>query len=358
MELKTSDNNNMVLFPNTAVYSFICYLPQSIGIFIGRLFNFPVVIQAYLGRIMNFACFVLLMFFAIKYIPYKKNLVTLFAFMPMMIQEGMSLAPDALTNGVAFFLISYVLCLKNSKGKLTNKNKMVLSLSCILMSFLKIVYLPICLILFLLPYEKFKSKKDKFINILSLAAFVVVLNAIWLFISSGYLNEIKPGVNPSGQLWYIIKNPIIFVGTIFNTLNLNFDLYIYNIIGNSLCYFDVNLSSLFIIPYLMFIVYLVLFDGSNKVDKNDKVLSILIMLSTCILICVSLYIQWNPLGEHYIDGIQGRYLIPLLIPLILALNNKKVSLKKDQLVNITTISYVFILFISIYSLLQLTFYHI
>ena len=42
------------LFDTSALYSFVCYIPQVLGIVIARLFTQSVVIQLYCGRIFNF----------------------------------------------------------------------------------------------------------------------------------------------------------------------------------------------------------------------------------------------------------------------------------------------------------------
>ena len=161
-------------------------------------------------------------------------------------QEAISLSADALTNGVAIFLISYVLYLKNSKiKKIGIKESIILSLSCILMSLCKIVYLPICLILFLLPSKLFKSNKDKIIKIVSLAVIVVALNLFWLSISSSFLVEFMPNVNSPEQVKYLLTHPVGYIKVIFNSINSNVTLYLFNIIGFSLCYFDVNLSMVY-----------------------------------------------------------------------------------------------------------------
>ena len=48
MNVRFSRNKKFYNFANTSLYSFVCYIPQSIGTFIGRIFNLPIIITAYI----------------------------------------------------------------------------------------------------------------------------------------------------------------------------------------------------------------------------------------------------------------------------------------------------------------------
>ena len=39
--------------------------------------------------------------------------------------------------------------------------------------------------------------------------------------------------------------------------------------------------------------------------------------------CLALYITWTPVGSSTIDGVQGRYFIPLIAVLVLLLTGKR-----------------------------------
>lgn len=277
--------------------------------------------------------------------------------MPMMLQEAASLSADALTIGMSFFLISYVLHIKHDKEKVDRKDKIILSIFSIVMSLCKIVYLPICLILFLIPFSKFKSKKDKYINIISLAIIVVFINLFWLKISSSYLIEFNVGVSSIDQVKFILMHPIDYIKIFYQSLYNNITLYVYNIIGFSLCYFDVNLSYLYIFMYLFMIIIVFVLDNTKKIDKWDKWMQAFIIVSTVALMFTSLYVQWTPVGASIIDGVQGRYFIPLLLPIMIITNFKGIESFKNKDNFITVISYLIIL-MNVYSLMIIYFNHL
>ena len=145
-------------YGNTSLYSFICYIPQTIGIFIARILGGSILLQAYFGRIFNFLFFTIIAYFSLKYIPIKKSSLFFLLFIPIVIQESVSLSPDSLTIATSLALISFVLYMRSTKSKpITKKQLITMVIISIVLSMCKIVYLPLCLLLFLIPKEKFKN---------------------------------------------------------------------------------------------------------------------------------------------------------------------------------------------------------
>ena len=66
------------------------------------------------------------------------------------------------------------------------------------------------------------------------------------------------------------------------------------------------------------------------IDNKDKLVNGIIFISTIILMFTSLYVQWTPLGASFIDGVQGRYFIPLLIPIAILANNSYIKINKKN----------------------------
>lgn len=346
---KKNDKKEFQTFANTSLYSSICYFPQAIGILVGRILHLPMIFIVYLARLFNLAIWIAIIYFAIKYIPISKYALALIAFAPISMQAAASCQADALTNAVAFALIAFTLSKIESKKKITPKESIIVSILTILMSMCKIVYLPICLLLYLIPKECFKDKKDKFIKISLLALFVILINVIWLAISSSYLIEFQEGVNSAKQVHLILTHPIYYVNVLFSTYNQNFLYYYMTSLGQYLGYFHIQLSDFYIFFYSIFIIYTFICENNKKkliIDIKSKLLFVFILVTCILLISTSLYVQWTSVGANLISGIQGRYFIPLIPLMLLLLNTKEIDSKKDNGL------YVFILIcmINLYSL--------
>lgn len=315
-----SSTKKFYSFANTALYSFACYLPQTIGLLFGKILHLPILIQAYLARLFNFIVFSILTYFALKLLPLKKNVFAIILLSPLVIQEAISMAPDALTIGLSAFLISYVLYLKSKKEeKLQKKNIIVLTLSSIVLSLCKIIYLPICFIILLIPKEKFKSVKKKYLILLSIILSAVIINLLWLSYSSKMLPA-GDNINSSLQLHNIINNPIKYCLSFFNTVFDELPGYVLSSFGNYLGWFNVILSRIYIVPFILLFISCLLFDNKKddmKFNMFEKVFAFLIFAGITLLMGTSLYLQWTPVGENRIWGMQGRYFLPLYFLLVL-----------------------------------------
>ena len=98
-----------------AVYSPVQYIPQSIGIAIARIFTSRTLVMAYFGRIMNAIMSIILMYLAIKLIPFGKKILFTIAFIPIAVEGFTSLSADAITISISFLLLAYILNLKFNK---------------------------------------------------------------------------------------------------------------------------------------------------------------------------------------------------------------------------------------------------
>lgn len=315
-------------YNNTALYNFVCYIPQSLAIMIGKMFGFSTAGLAYLARIFNFVLWMVLVYFAIKLIPKFKKIVLFIAFLPITLQEATSLAPDALAIGLGLFLISYVVYLAyDRKGVLSKKELALLYAIAGVMGFCKIVYLPLVLLYLVIPEERFGSKKRKWIHLAVIGALVAALNLVWLIVSSGFLIEFNPGVNSKEQLMWIMTHPFGYMVVIARTIAMNAELWMSNMLGMHLGSFVFNLPSvIFLASFAMFVVLFVQRDETLKLKIFDRVVFIATFLIIVMLIFTSLYIQWTAVSAPIIDGVQGRYFLPvlLLVPIMFCgKDNKK-----------------------------------
>lgn len=325
--IKYNSKTKFYTFANTSLYAFPCYIPQALGILVGRIINLPILLTAYLGRIFNFIVWLILIYLSIKYIPVGKKTLFLISLLPMTMQEAISLAPDAMTNAIAIALVAYVLYFVYSKNKISKKNMIVGSLLCILISLLKIVYLPLCLLVLLIPANKFKSAKDKYLKIGILALVVIIINLIWLKISSGFLIEFQPGVNSAMQVKYILTNPFHYIVSVFSTYEYNFIIYTLTMLGSNLEWLNVYISQPYLLIFFAFMLYVALNEKDKLMDKKVKYMFVFIITCVIMLISTSLYVQWTAVGSREIAGIQGRYFLPILLPCLLLLKNT--NMKSD-----------------------------
>ena len=224
---------------------------------------------------------------------------------------------------------TYILYLKYDRNKkeILKKDIAILSFFSIVIALCKIVYLPLCLLLFILPNEKFKSAKIKRKIIISILTAAILLNLIWLIYCSRFLIEFNIGVNSGEQVKYILTHPIDYIFILFRTINMTFQTSIVGLCGEGLGVYDVQASVIFICPcILMFAMLFIINDEKEvKIDSFTKLMCLFVFLSIVLLIYTSLYIQWTSLQRPIIHGVQARYFLPILLLMAIVLNNHKIE---------------------------------
>lgn len=345
-------------FTSSALYSPLCYLPQATGILVARLLHLPTAFTFYFGRIFNFIAFLAIVYFSIKWLPIKKISMISILFLPSVFQAAISLSPDALTIAISFALISFTFYMRYiKKGKMTNREFTIMSILALFISMLKIVYLPICFLLFLIPKERFYSHREKYMKLGLLLMGIVGLNLGWLMYSSRFLIETNPGVNAVAQLEFILSSPISYVKILFDTLSTYYFVYLTTALGAQLGWLTINLNQSYVFSYFILLIFIFLTDQEKtrkKLQEFEKWWIFLLCCGIVLLIFTSLYIQWNAVRSELISGVQGRYFLPVVLLAVLLIDN---HIKYNNRSNIKYY-FSFAVFFNLYAIMECFLYHL
>ncbi len=327
--LRYGSNKEFVAYPASAIYNPICYFPQVIGVMIGKIFR-NAVIEAYLARLLNFGFFVYLVYLAIRITPIGKKTVFLLALLPSSLQEATSLSPDALTIGLSIYFISLVLSIRTRENKITKKELITLGVAAIVLSLCKIVYAPIILVMLIIPPKKFGGRKSKILKLIAILFVAAVVNGIWLYFAGRHLTEIREGVNGVEQVKFILGHPISYVRILVSSIAVNSRFYLVSGLGGLLGPLAIELPEIYILILYPLVVYTIYRDSRSVGIKMEEALVFWgVILCVMVLIFTALYIQWTPVRGQTIEGVQGRYLLPL-VPLLPAAfgSVKKTKIKR------------------------------
>ena len=333
VEEQYAGTQDFMTFPYVAVYTFISYVPQAIGMGLARIFTSNILVQLYAGRIVNLAFYITIVYFAIKRLPFKKLAALMIALLPIGIQQAGSLSPDALTNALSIYFVSFVLSLIYRDEKLTRKDYIMLAITSILVAIIKIIYLPLCALIFLIPDKNFDSKKKKWIILIAIFIVSVVLNLAWLKFANSRYPQAYEGANQKEQIAFILEDPYRYIQTCFRDLHMRIDYYIFGLVGRDLSHIDIDMSYIMVFALLSLLIFSFVIEDNDKVKPNFIVKGyiFLIFLAIVALLYTSEYLTWNPVGNYWVNGIQPRYFIPmlLLIAVVCNMNNIKVEKKID-----------------------------
>ena len=318
-----------------AVYSPIPYIPQALTIGILNIFTDNVAIIFYGARIVNLLVSVFLLYFAMKLIPFGKKLIFLITILPTTMVQISSLSPDALTLTSSILFVAYVLKLWYEKRKITKKEVSKLTLLGIVVALCKIVYIPFVFLVFILPKKNYKNRKSYILSVIAMIVIPILINLIWLAIANTHLSLIDNNKS-SVQTVNILTNIPEYIRTVAYTLQYIMDKTLTALFGGGGMTHNtsaVGNGFITVIPMILLFVFEILFDEKLKINLEMKAKVIISIISLAIigLIFTSLYVQWSPLKWFFVDGVQGRYFLPLLLPLTILLAQNNIVKQKGNI---------------------------
>lgn len=316
---------------------FVIYLPQIIGVTIGRILGCSWFTLLYLGRFFSILCFAICGYFSIKWIPRGKMILFAVATLPMFIELIASFSYDAVLLMSVYLYISYVLKLTMQREKITIRQWVLLSICCFLLAMQKTVYFPLFALLLMVPHRQEGEWKKKWGPIAILGAFSLLIAFLeYLPSIMGMFTARESGVSEGVRTYSIgdfISNPIKLIAMYWNTFLVYIDAYPQTLLGGRLGWLELDL------PWMMLIVFIVILALAVMEDSNEnqwhtgkqKLLLIGSAVISIGLIYASMLFSWTPNTSNVIIGVQGRYFLPLL-PLLLfcGINTSIVKRKSIQ----------------------------
>ncbi|MBT3668986.1 MAG: DUF2142 domain-containing protein [Chloroflexi bacterium] len=316
----------MISHETRSIYFPTLYLVQAfiMGL-LGTLFDTPVLIIYFSLRISYLLVYAFLTFLAIKTIPFGKWLLTLLVLSPMAITQASIISPDAITHGMSFLFLAWVLKLSREGEERLNKKGIIILITLIVLLFtLKINSSALILLVFLIPPSKFGSMRNYFFAILGIVLIFIVVVLGWSYLTS---SELTTSGNDAGivldQAEFIIRHPGEYTKIMVDNFSQRFEQYYKEWVGVFGYWYWVMPP----VVYILFFVLLVLAIAADVPDESIGVRERIILATTFVagyvLTVTLLYLKDNSLGTQSIGGVQGRYFIPMMPLLLLALSSKK-----------------------------------
>lgn len=284
--------------PFLAFYTPVPYTPQITACFLGNTLGVRPLYTFYLGRLFNAAAFLLLALYAMR----RLRVSAAVALVPMALYLAASFSPDAMTLGVAMVVTALVL-VPDRLWKLIA--------AALVLALCKPVY-------FLLPLAALVTMRQR-------ARFAMVLPiilgvALSASVASRNVWSMR-GDAPTdarAQMENVINAPMRFAGIAARDLLANGDAYAHQMIG-VLGWVDVPLP----MSVALLMLVALFFVSTPPIDVRTRVVCLAIVIVTIGGISLSQYLAWTPPGAMSVDGIQGRYFLPLLPMLLAAVGHRR-----------------------------------
>ena len=344
---KSADETLQVTYADNPVsnVTFLNYLPAAVGFSLARLLYFNTMTMIMFGRWMNALASILLMWIAIRKLPFGKASFAIFGLFPIILQQIASCSYDGILLGAMFVYFAYAFSL------MYNKQKSICDFGIMLMSgeFAAAackggVYIPLLGLVLLVCWEIGSNLKEK-IGWTIGAAIPVGLVFIGQFSQRiwGMLVRSSGSAYRSGIELYnlseLIHEPNKLIRIYQNTINLLGDSYIQESIGGKLGRLNVYIPWYVMIAFLLLVILSSVTQEGEKsyIRKGQRCFIVLISCISVGLVMLSMLLAWTQNTYNYIIGVQGRYFLPAIGVLILILGNNKIKLmhvKKEKMIQI------------------------
>ena len=291
----------------TGIYPLAAYLPQSLIMFLTRLFTDKIRLLLYSARIGSMLVTGLLFYFAIRRSPAGKTVLLAIALLPLTLQEAASASCDGMVIAGISWITVELLRRIGTIGRRTPGDSLRFAGMGVLAVLCKLTYAPVLLLGLMPGAADGEAKKQKRRENLLMAAGFLAAAVLWYVLSIMRLST-RQGMTGEAmnRLGRVLANPLTLITMLTILLGVSF-------LGVALT--DAGTGGL--LP-------------EKKERRKLLILLILAVLLCWTLLSGALLVWWTGEDSAVIKGIQGRYFLPFLFCLLLCLPKVRIrSLERD-----------------------------
>lgn len=304
------------------------YIPQAVGLRLGFVLRLPFTVVYQLGRLTGLLFFALIFAWAIRKIPVGKSILAMIGLLPtpMFLMASYSYDPfitALFALGFAFFLDEYV----NWQRKISWQSFLLMAGCFAVGAMPKAPYIPLVLVVFLLPHEKFRDRRQEYcMKGLATAAFLMLMASFVVpeVISPDEVGDIRGGdTSDASQIAYILSDIPGFLKLILSSILVTLPGFLFGTeVFGGFAHLRVGMLET-AIP--LFVLLVVLCEEKHIPCKKGRLTWqprtwILCLCAAVIgMVWLAMYLAFTPVGADVINGVQARYYLPLLLPIYLCI---------------------------------------
>lgn len=294
-------------FANTVQYPPWLYIPACIAARLGEMTNLSVNRTLYLVRATTGVVAVLLTAVGLQLARRARLALAMIAMMPMVCALNASAGQDAI-------MIALMLLVVGCIDRITDRNRppsgwetagLACALACVIMA--RPPYIPLALLLLVNAGYRWQA-------VLAVCAVCLAVGGWALLVASRVMVPFIQA-NPVMQVAVLKVHPGYLAILLVNTIKVFWSDYVAEFVGQ-LGSLDTALPHWYIVAAL--ITLGCCFAAATEGPSRRVWLPLLAVTVATLLIFVIQYVTWTPPGETLIEGVQGRYLIPLVAALTIA----------------------------------------
>jgi len=319
-ERRWADQRSWFSFPNTVIYAPVTYLPAAFVTWIGRHAHFRIIDTLYLVRLANMASMLALCALGIALARRGTLLLIVLSSLPMALALGGSCSQDGVLIGLSVLTAALITRFdRDNPGGI--RAWVVIG---ILFGILTISKPPLLLCsLVPLGLSLPNARLVRGIPFACSVAAFEIWNRLALKPTKIEFTD-RTGVSDSGQIAWILSHPFDLPGLAVRSLRSNLGHTIHEFFG-VLGWLDIVLPhGYYRLIYLAVVlaVAVSLLPGLRERAALQSLTSVSVTILAMLLavgaVYFSIYVIWTPVGAPVVDGIQGRYFLPIAPFLVVA----------------------------------------
>jgi uncharacterized membrane protein len=325
-----------VFRPFPALYTPVPYLPAALSCLVTDLLHVRALPAFYAGRVVTATASVILIAAAMLECGELMAIIAALASLPMALFLFGSYSADALTIGLALYTGAVAWRLRTDDDVGTGRWTKLCLAACLL-AMCKVIYAPIAL-LAIRPRVVFGAQR-KWRQVVLLLGSVALGAALSSIVLARQYYPLRADADPKAQIHEFEAHPFRVMSVVVRDYVARLDDYRQQFVG-SLGWIDVPLPG--ILTSVAFCLLLAVAATSDvSITPAGRAFAALLAILLCLGVSLSQYIVWTPPGKAYVDGIQGRYFLPvalvLLLPMAAAVRSKGLALTARALYALTAI---------------------
>ena len=318
-QIENNNNSNWIDFRNTALYNFVPYFNSSLGVFLSGLITDKILIIYFTGRFFNALIFFFITLAFYNFNWFNKNTFILLLNLPICLFFIPSYSADSIIIYSCILLISIMASPLSRIPQNINHTMLITSIILVILAMSKQVYLVLIGLSFLFFNLRVKRKLNKsryyfFISSILILFLGLIGFVLWNKLAIELYEPMKPGIDPLKSKIWVESNFLEYINIFLFEFGKTFfkESMILQVFGSRLGWLDFGLNTIpFTLLLVMFYVSIPL--NGTFFSRIEKLYIFIIILIGIFAIYLSVYLSWNPPGNKFIEGIQGRYFFPFFL---------------------------------------------
>jgi uncharacterized membrane protein len=322
-------------FP-TATYSPVAYIPQAVAIAIGEAVSMPPGSIYLLVRLFTLAARTALGFVAIRWWRQKPWALAAIMLLPMMVSQSIAPGADAMTFSLGALVVAATLRLRLEPTKTALRIWGVVGLTALGVA--AALTKPAVMTLFpavfaLIPAGSIRVRFPRLTRA-TMIAIPVLMSLVWLAVTEVYLGQdgVSDAHDGRGQLQHLFAHPVTFVTVFVRTWFGGYTNDAIRGVAGLFGYLEVGFPLwLDVVVFIAMAAYLWCYRRrAPELSRGPQIFLAVGVVAFIYATFMALYIGWTPPGQAFIEGVQGRYLLPaLFLALPIAPNIAKITRRAE-----------------------------